>query len=94
MKDGGSEDYVRSDGKAINETHLRPNGKRTFHQEAAIVINPKNVKIVRWDSTANWEDHLKGEDVMVAGPLLIYHGKMMSWPNKKGFFAKNPRSVL
>jgi len=94
MKDGGSEDYVRSDGKAINETHLRPNGKRTFHQEAAIVINPKNVKIVRWDSTANWEDHLKGEDVMVAGPLLIYHGKMMSWPNKKGFFARNPRSVL
>ena len=94
MKNGGSEDYIRSDGKTINETHLRPNGKRAFHQEAAIVINPKNVKIVRWDSTANWEEHLKGEDVMVAGPLLIYNGKMMSWANKKGFFARNPRSVL
>lgn len=94
MKNGGSEDYIRSDGKTINETVLRANGKRAFHQEAAIVINPRSVKIVRWDSTANWEDHLKGEDVMVAGPLLIYRGKMILWPNKKGFFARNPRSVL
>lgn len=94
MKNGGSEDYVRSDGKTINETQLQANGKRSFHQEAAILFNPRSVKIVRWDSTANWEDHLKGKDVLVSGPLLIYNGKMISWPDKKDFFAKNPRSVL
>jgi len=94
MKEGGSEDYIRSDGKTINETHLRANGKRSFHQETAIMINPKKVSIARWDSSANWEDHLRGADVMVSGPLLIYHDKIISWPSKKGFFARNPRSVL
>jgi len=94
MKDGGSEDYIRSDGKTINESELRSNGKRSFHQQTAIIINPKRVSIARWDSSANWEDHLRGEDVMVSGPLLIYHDKMISWPSKTGFFARNPRSVL
>jgi len=95
MKDGGSEDYIRSDGKTINETKMRgADGKRSFHQQAAIIINPKKVSIARWDSTANWEDHLPGEDVMVAGPLLIYRHQEISWPSKKGFFGRNPRSVL
>ena len=95
MKNGGSEDYIRSDGKTVNETKIRgDNEKRSFHQQAAIIINPKKVSVARWDSTANWEDHLPGEDVMVAGPLLIYHHKEISWPSKKGFFGRNPRSVL
>ncbi len=94
MKEGGSEDYIRSDGKTVNETHPRPNGQRSFHQVTAIVVNPHNVRIVRWDSTAHWEDNLRGEDVMVSGPLLVYHDKMISWPQKKGFFGRNPRSVL
>ncbi|MEO8820846.1 MAG: phosphodiester glycosidase family protein [Ginsengibacter sp.] len=95
MKNGGSEDYIRSDRKTINETkESGADGKRSFHQIAAIIINPKKVSIARWDSTANWEDHLPGEDVMVAGPLLIYRNQEISWPSKKGFFGRNPRSVL
>ena len=93
MKEGGSEDYIRSDGKTINESHLKAKG-RSFHQQTAIIIDPRKVKIARWDSTANWEDHLPGEDVMVSGPLLIYHGHMIDWPSKSGFFGRNPRSVL
>lgn len=94
MKEGGSEDYIRSDGKTINETHMRANGERSFHQTTAIVIDPRKVTIARWDSSANWEDHLKGEDVMVSGPLLIYHDHMITWPKKEGFFGRNPRSVV
>lgn len=94
MKEGGSEDYIRSDGKAINETVPRAKGDRSFHQQAAIIMDHNKVRIVRWDSSAHWEDHLRGEDVMVSGPLLIYHGQMIDWPLKKGFFDRNPRSVL
>ena len=94
MKEGGSEDYIRSDHKTINETHPGTDGKRSFHQQAAIIMNRKRVKIASWDSSANWEDHLAGEDVMVAGPLLIYHNKIIEWHSKKGFFGRNPRSVI
>jgi hypothetical protein len=52
------------------------------------------VSIASWDSSANWEDHLPGKDVMVAGPLLIYHQRIIPWPSKEGFFGRNPRSVL
>ncbi|HVZ97905.1 MAG TPA: phosphodiester glycosidase family protein [Chitinophagaceae bacterium] len=94
MKDGGSEDYIRAGGKTINETLPAARGKRSFHQQAAITIDHNKIKIVRWDSTAGWEDHLRGKDIMVSGPLLIYRGKMLDWPAKAGFFGRNPRSVL
>ncbi len=94
MKEGGSEDYIRVDGKTINETIPRAEGKRSFHQQTAITINHNKIRIIRWDSSVHWEDHLAGEDVMVSGPLLIYNRQMIDWPAKGGFFGRNPRSVL
>lgn len=94
MKNGGSVEYLRYAGKTINETRLHDDGERSFNQKAAIIIDQHHIKIVRWDSTANWEDHLPGEDVMVSGPLLIYHRQMIVWPSKTHFFGRNPRSVL
>jgi hypothetical protein len=94
MRHGGSEDYIRSDGKMINETRIRAGGHRSFHQQAAIVIDHNTVRIVRWDSTADWEDHLPGQDVMVSGPLLIHNGHTIAWDTAGGFFRRNPRSVL
>ena len=94
MRHGGSEDYIRSDGKVINQTRVKTGGHRSFHQQAAIVIDHKKIKIVRWDSTADWEDHLVGEDVMVSGPLLIHDGQTIAWDTAGGFFRRNPRSAL
>jgi len=93
MKDGGSEDYIRANDKTINETKLHENDKRSFHQLAAIIINHNKMNIARWDSSTNWEDHLTGADIMVSGPLLIYHKQLLQWPLKTGFFGRNPRSV-
>jgi exopolysaccharide biosynthesis protein len=93
MKLGGSEDYIRSNGKTINDTKQK-DGQRSFHQQAAITISNNKVHIVRWDSSENWENRLPGEDVMVAGPLLVYKNQVVQWPLKKGFFARNPRSVV
>ncbi|MFT4152524.1 phosphodiester glycosidase family protein [Parafilimonas sp.] len=93
MKEGGSEDYIRSNGKAINATLVK-DGQRSFHQQAAITISRNKVNIVQWDSTAAWEDNLPGKEVMVSGPLLVYKNKIIEWPLKTGFFGRNPRSVL
>lgn len=94
MKEGGSEDYIRQDDHTINETVPRAGGQRSFHQRAAIVIDHNTVRIARWDSSAQWEDHLAGRDVMVSGPLLIDQGNLVGWPVKTGFFGRNPRSAL
>jgi exopolysaccharide biosynthesis protein len=71
MKNGGSDDYIRLDGKTLNETHMGKNGKRSFHQRAAIVIDGRKVSIQAWDGSEDWESKLKGEDVMVTWPLRI-----------------------
>ncbi|HVY76196.1 MAG TPA: phosphodiester glycosidase family protein [Puia sp.] len=94
MKQGGSEDYIRSDGKVINRTRVKAGGVRSFHQRAAVVIDHNKVRIMQWDSTADWEDHLVGEDIMVSGPLLIHNGQTIAWDTAGGFFRRNPRSVL
>jgi exopolysaccharide biosynthesis protein len=78
----------------INQTRIRAGGHRSFHQQAAIVIDHNKIRIMRWDSTADWEDHLVGEDVMVSGPLLIHNGQTIAWDTAGGFFRRNPRSVL
>lgn len=71
IANGGSVDYIKSDGKVINENRLGKNGNRAGHQRSALVINKGKITIAKWDKTPNWEKSLVGEDIMVSGPLLI-----------------------
>ncbi len=71
IANGGSVDYIKSDGKVINENRLGKNGNRAGHQRSALVINKGKITIAKWDETPNWEKSLVGEDIMVSGPLLI-----------------------
>jgi exopolysaccharide biosynthesis protein len=71
IKNGGSVDFLKVNDSVINQSRLDKNGKRTFHQEAAVVINQHKVGIKNWDGTNTWENNLKDENVMVSGPLLI-----------------------
>ncbi len=71
IANGGSVDYIKSDGKVINENRLGKNGNRAGHQRSALVINKGKITIAKWDGTPNWEKSLVGEDIMVSGPLLI-----------------------
>lgn len=71
IANGGSVDYIKSDGKVINENRLGKNGNRARHQRSALVINKGKITIAKWDETPNWEKSLVGEDIMVSGPLLI-----------------------
>ena len=72
IKNGGSVDFIKVDGKVINPNRLDKNGNRAVHQKAAIVIKKGKLSLKKWDQTANWEDQLKEKDVMLSGPLLSF----------------------
>jgi exopolysaccharide biosynthesis protein len=71
IANGGSVDFIKSDGIVINENRLGKNGSRAGHQGSALIINKGRITIAKWDGTPNWEKSLAGEDIMVSGPLLI-----------------------
>ena len=93
MKNGGSEDYIRMDGQALNETHIGKKG-RSFHQRSAIVIDGRKVSIQAWDGSEDWESKLKGEDVMVTGPLLLDDEKRVPLDSITFNTARHPRTAL
>lgn len=94
MKNGGSEDYIRLDGTALNENNLSKDNHRKLHQQAAILMNGNKVEIVPWDGTQNWEDRLKAEDIMVTGPLLIKDDLRTKLDSSSFYRARHPRSAV
>jgi len=94
MKNGGSVDYIRLNGKTLNQTRPGKNNSRIFHQKAAIVSSGNKLSIQKWDGTADWENKLMGEDVMVTGPLLVENKKEAPM-DTIGFYAmRHPRSAV
>lgn len=71
IANGGSVDFIRSDGVTINESRMGKNGRRAGHQQSALVFNNGKLSIAKWDGQLAWEASLPGEDIMVTGPLLI-----------------------
>ncbi|MGN7987262.1 phosphodiester glycosidase family protein [Pedobacter sp. 22226] len=70
VKNGGSVDFVRVNGKTINTNRLDKNGNRARHQEAAIVIDNGKISIKKWDGSADWETKLSEQNILLNGPLL------------------------
>jgi exopolysaccharide biosynthesis protein len=94
IKNGGSVDYIRSDGKVINKNRLDKSGARTRHQKAAIILRKKRLKIQQWDNSEDWEKTLDGEDVMLSGPLLIYQSTSLP-PDTTSFSkSRHPRTAV
>ncbi len=71
ISNGGSVDFIKSDGKVINENRLGKNGGRSGHQTSALVFNKGKLSIAKFNGDPLWEKTLVGEDIMVTGPLLI-----------------------
>jgi exopolysaccharide biosynthesis protein len=71
-KNGGSVDYLKADGKIVDENKLRENGSRADHQKAAIMLTKGKLHVGKWDGTTDWEKHLDGEDILLSGPLLVF----------------------
>lgn len=68
---GGSVDYLRSDGKTINDNRLGKDGKRAIHQKSALVFNHGKLSIVKWNENPDWENTIDAKGLMVSGSLLI-----------------------
>jgi exopolysaccharide biosynthesis protein len=71
IANGGSVDYIKSNGEVINENRLSKNGKRANHQKSALLIQKGKLSIAKWDGNSDWEKTLVADDIMVSGPLLI-----------------------
>ncbi|WP_291399649.1 phosphodiester glycosidase family protein [Daejeonella sp.] len=71
IANGGSVDYIKSNGEIINENRLSKNGKRANHQKSALLFQEGKLSIAKWDGKADWEKTLVADDIMVSGPLLI-----------------------
>jgi exopolysaccharide biosynthesis protein len=94
MKNGGSEDYIRLDGKTLNGTRLNKNNLRALHQKAAIISNGKKISIQKWDGSADWENKLTGEDIMVTGPLLVEDRLRTALDTSSFYTMRHPRSAV
>ncbi len=66
MKNGGSVDYMKVHGEVIHQ------GRETTNSSnSAIVINGKDVSIVRLDNGNAAARNLEGSDILATGPMLV-----------------------
>ena len=93
VKEGGSVDYIKTDGNVVHQNQLQ-NGARFTHQKAAISISDKDLKIEKWNGTEDWETHLNGEDIMESGPLLVFETKPEQLDSNAFNVTRHPRSAV
>lgn len=94
IANGGSVDYIRSDGMIINENRLGKNGNRTGHQSSAVLINKGKLSIAKWDGKPDWEQSLQAEDIMVSGPLLILDQQFEKLDSNAFNKTRHPRTAI
>jgi exopolysaccharide biosynthesis protein len=94
MKNGGSVDYIRIDGKMLNPSRLQKNNIRALHQKSAVIIDGRKLRIEKWDSTDTWEENLQGEDIMVTGPLLIQNNQLDKLDSTDMYTVRHPRTAI
>ena len=88
MSKGGSVDYMRVDGKMIHE------GIVTSRSNAALVINNQKLSIVKQHPSNDslWAHKLVGDNIMVAGPLLLNQGEIEIPPSTDDI--RHPRTCV
>jgi exopolysaccharide biosynthesis protein len=95
IANGGSVDYIKSDGVEINENRLSKNGKRANHQKSAVLINKGTLSIEKWNGNADWEKTLSADDIMVSGPLLVLNQKQEELDTANVFNkTRHPRTAI
>ncbi|WP_129717003.1 phosphodiester glycosidase family protein [Pedobacter sp. SYP-B3415] len=94
VKNGGSVDFIKSAGQVITQNRLDKDGKRSRHQMAAVVIHNGKPEIVKWDGSADWENKLPHDDVMLSGPLLRLNGLDESLDSAAFNKLRHPRTCV
>lgn len=94
VKNGGSVDFIKVDGKIITTNRLEKNSKRARHQQAAVTISKGKLSLKKWDGTLNWENNLPEEHIMVSGPLLTFDEKDEDIDSAAFNTLRHPRSAI
>ena len=94
VKNGGSVDFIKAEGKVISENRLNKNNSRAMHQKAAVAISNGKATIEQWNGQENWESTLAGEDIMLSGPLMIHAGKSVALDPTPFVKLRHPRSAM
>lgn len=95
IKNGGSVDFIESNDQVINDNRINKNGKRSVHQEAAILFNHGQISLEKWNGQPGWEKTLEAEDIMVTGPLLVLDGQSEKLDTANAFNkTRHPRSAV
>lgn len=94
VKNGGSVDFVKVNGKIINTVRLDKNGTRARHQQAAVVIENGKLAVKKWDGTTDWETKLPEENVLLNGPLLTFNAVNETLDTTSFTYLRHPRTCL
>jgi len=94
IANGGSVDFIKSDGIVINENRLGKNGGRAGHQTSALVFNTGKLSIAKHNGDPSWEKSLTGEDIMVTGPLLIMDQSVEKLDSNAFNKTRHPRTAV
>ncbi|MEN0053743.1 MAG: phosphodiester glycosidase family protein [Mucilaginibacter sp.] len=94
VKNGGSVDFIKANGRVINQNRLEKNNTRARHQQAALVIKDGILRIDEWDGSPEWEQKLDGQDVMLTGPLLWHNDKQSTLDSNSFNVTRHPRSAM
>lgn len=94
IKNGGSVDFIKVNGKVISVNRLEKNDKRAMHQKAAVVISEGKLNLKKWDGSEKWEHNLQEEDVMLSGPLLAIGGTNEKLDSVPFNTLRHPRSAI
>lgn len=94
VKNGGSVDFVKVNGKIINTVRLDKNGIRARHQQAAVVIENGKLTVKKWDGATDWETKLPEQNVLLNGPLLTFNGINEMLDTTSFTYLRHPRTCL
>ncbi|WP_316810541.1 phosphodiester glycosidase family protein [Pedobacter heparinus] len=94
VKNGGSVDFIKVEGKVLAENQLERNGKRAKHQQAALVIEAGKLALKKWDGSADWEHNLREENVLLTGPLLVLNGQDEVLDSSSFSRSRHPRTAI
>lgn len=94
VKNGGSVDFLKAEGKVINKNRLNKDGSRAIHQKAALVIDNGRLDIEAWDGKETWEENIAADEVMLTGPLMVHSGKPYALDSTMFVKLRHPRSAV
>ncbi|WP_443937293.1 phosphodiester glycosidase family protein [Pedobacter sp. MW01-1-1] len=94
VKNGGSVDFVKVNGRVVNTVRLDKSGLRARHQQAAVVIIDGKLSIQKWDGSMDWETKLQAENILLNGPLLRFNGKDETLDTTSFTRLRHPRTCL